>query len=387
MAFSRDPDFKGIVRNAFVLIFGFTMWRVLFNNYAKEVFDISAAEIGIIQAVREVPGLLGFTVGLMSLALAEVHIATLSIALTGIGLIMCGMAHSVLMLGVATVVMSFGFHQMVTANGSLLLHHIKGPESGRLQGVMDSWQAVAAVGATLTVFATSLVLGYRILFIGSGGILVVAGIFFTFRLKSNRGVVEQRAFKLKPHYTLYYAISFLRGCRRHIFTTFAIFLLVANHGLQIEYTALLLLATSTITIYTSRLMGNLTEKIGERWVLAGSSFVLIFIFSGYSYVTFMPVLLGIFVIDHILFGSGVALQSYIRKVALPADLTTCISFGQTSNHISAVIVPIVGGVMWDTLGYRTTFILGAVIVLADFLLSMRINPQKQKLVDPTAVTG
>ncbi|MFH2055535.1 MAG: MFS transporter [bacterium] len=384
MLFSRAPDFKGIVRNAVVLTFGFSIWRVLFNNYAKEVFDISAAEIGIIQAVREIPGLLGFTVGIMALALAEVHIATLSIALTGVGLIMCGFADSVFMLGVGTVVMSLGFHQMFTANGALLLHFIKGPESGRLQGVMDSWQAVAAVGATLIIFATTLLLGYKAIFIGSGAALVILGVVFTFMFKSNRGVAENRTFKLKRHYSLYYAIHFLRGCRRHIFTTFAIFLMVANHGLEIQYTALLLLATSAITIYTSRLFGNLTEKIGEKVVLASSSFLLIFIFSGYAFITMMPLLIGLFVLDHVLFGSSVALQSYIRKIALPSDLTTCLSFGQTANHITAVIIPVVGGIMWDTLGYKTTFMLGAVIVLADCLLSLLVNPHKQRLVDPTA---
>ncbi len=387
MLFSRAIDFKGIVRNAIVLLFGFTIWRVLFNNYSIEVFDISAAEIGIIQAVREIPGLLGFTVGMMALVLAEVHIATLSISLTGVGLIMCGLAESVFMLGVGTVVMSFGFHQLVTANGSLLLHFIKGPESGRLQGVMNSWQAVAAVAATLTIFATSLVLGYRALLIGSGALLVILGLVFTFMFKSNRGVSEKRTFRLKRQYSLYYAIHFLRGCRRHIFTTFAIFLLVANYGLQIHYTALLLLATSAITIYTSRLLGNLTERVGERLVLAASSFILIFIFCGYAYVTLLPLLIGLFVFDHILFGSSVALQSYVRKISLPADLTTCLSFGQTANHISAVIIPVVGGIMWDTLGYKTTFILGAVIVLADFILSLMVDPAKQKLVDPTALSG
>jgi predicted MFS family arabinose efflux permease len=380
MLFSRAIDFRGIVRNGFVLIFGFTVWRVLFNNYGKEVFDISAAEIGLIQAIREVPGLLGFTVGLLALWLAEVHIATLAIALTGAGLIMCGLADSVFMLGVGTLVMSVGFHHLVTANYSLLLYFIRGPESGRRQGILGSWESLAAVIATLLIFLTSLLLGYRVLFAGTGAILLLYGLIFTFRFRSNRAAAEIRAFNIKKQYWLYYVISFMRGCRRHIFTTFAIFLLVANYGLRIEYTALLYLATSTVTIFTRRLLGNLTESIGERAVLVTTSFLLFFIFCGYALIPWLWPLIVLFLVDHVLFGSSIALQSYIRKVALPADLTNCLSFGQTANHISAVSIPIIGGIMWETLGYRTTFLLGAVIVAADFCFALLVNPRKHSLV-------
>ncbi len=376
---TRRVDFKGIIVNSVTLLFGFTIWRVLFNNYAREVFDISAAEIGIIQAVREVPGLLGFTVGLIALALSEVHIVTLSIAITGAGLIVAGLANSILMLGAGTLLMSIGFHNVMTANYSLLLLFLKGPESGRKQGVLASWEAVAAVSATLLVFLTSLTLGYRTILISSGAALIVAGIVLTFIYTGNRVGGEVRSFRVDRRYWLYYVISFLRGCRRHIFTTFAIFLLVANHGLKIEYTALLLLATSTITIYTSRQFGNLTEILGERRVLVLSSLSLVFIFTGYAFVTKIYLLIGLFVCDHVLFGSSVALNSYIRKVAAAKDLTSCMSFGQTANHITAVIVPIVGGIIWDTFGYRDTFLLGTAFVIADVCFGLLVNPKKQSV--------
>lgn len=379
MSQTRRIDFSGIIVNSVILLFGFTIWRVLFNNYAKEVFDISAAEIGIIQAVREVPGLLGFTVGLVALSLSEIRIATLSLSITGAGIIMVGSADSVLTLGIGTFIMSVGFHYQVTANQSLLLLFLKGPESGRKQGVLASWEAIAAVAATLLVFLTSLALGYRSILIASGVALVIAGIVLTFLYKSNREVDERPSFNVKRRYWLYYTLSFLRGCRRHIFTTFALFLLVANHGLKIEYTALLLLATSTVTIFTSRLFGNLTETLGERLILVSSSLALVFIFGGYAYITSIYLLIGLFVFDHVLFGSSVALRSYIRKVAVPGDLTSCMSFGQTANHITAVIIPVVGGIIWDTFGYRNTFLLGTAFVFTDMLFAFLINPNKHTM--------
>ncbi len=370
--------FVGIVANGFITILAFTIWRVLFNNYSKEVFDASASAIGIIQAVREVPGLLGFGMGLIALVASEIRIATLSIVINGVGLIIAGMADSLWMLGFGTFVMSVGFHYFISSNQSLLLRFIRGRESGRLQGVSASWESVAGVAGTALVFLLTLVLGYREILIGSGAAIIVTGVFLTFKYRSNRSAAEQPTFKVERHYWLYYTISFLRGCRRHIFTTFAIYLLVANQGLNVEYVALLLLATSAITILTTRQIGNLTESIGERHILIGSSLVLVFVFLGYAYITSLYLLLGLFVFDHVLFGSSVALQSYLRKIAPKGELTQQLSIGLTMNHVAAVIIPVAGGVMWDLLGYRTTFLLGAAIVALDMCFSFLIDPGKGK---------
>jgi len=49
-----------------------------------------------------------------------------------------------------------------------------------------------------------------------------------------------------------------------MFTTFAIFLLVANYKLKIEYTALLFLSLRYHDCHNKQL-GNLTERLGERF--------------------------------------------------------------------------------------------------------------------------
>jgi len=369
----HEVNLLTIALNTFCLYFGFTVWRVIFNNFAKEVLDITPAQIGIIQSVREIPGLLGFMVGALALYLAEVKIATLSIVLSGLGLILVANADSVFMLGVGTLVMSVGFHNFLSSNNALLLHFIKTKESGKAQGKIKSTESVAGVIATVCIFVTTLFFGYREVLIFFGSIVALVGIYFTFKLKSNRREEEKRSIRLKRKYSLYYLLSFLRGCRRHIFTTFAIFLLVANYHISISTAALLFFISNMITIYTNSLMGNLVEKWGERIVLAGSSFLLIFIFSGYAYISWLPLLTVFFVVDNMLFGSSIALHSYVRKIADKSDLTSCISFSVTANHISAVILPVLGGVIWELLGFKSTFLFGAAIVFIDMLFSLRVK--------------
>ncbi len=87
----REVNLQTIAASTFSLYFGFTVWSVMFNNFAKEVFNITPAQLGIIQSVREIPGLLGFMVGTMALYVTEVKIATLSIAISGLGLILMGL--------------------------------------------------------------------------------------------------------------------------------------------------------------------------------------------------------------------------------------------------------------------------------------------------------
>ena len=144
--------FRGIVANSFLTFLAFTIWQVLFNNFGKETFNATASQIGIIQAVREVPGLLGFGVGLLAIFSSELSIATVSIAINGVGLIIAGSANTIWMLGVGTFIMSTGFHYFVSANQSLLLNFIRGHESGKLQGVSASWEAIAGVVGTVIVF-------------------------------------------------------------------------------------------------------------------------------------------------------------------------------------------------------------------------------------------
>ena len=367
-----------ITLSSMVVWIGFYAWRIMFNNFAVEVFDASPTDVGLIQAAREIPGLLAFGVGALALYLTESRIAALSIIAVGAGLFLCGVAPSLVVLGLATVLMSFGFHYFEPTNSSQLLLLSKSENLGRAQGRLRSYESMAGLIGAVIVLGLTLFLDFHTTFYIFGAAIIAIGLYLTVALPSNRTKTENRKVKLSRKYMLYYSLSFLRGCRRHIFTTFAIFLLVKNHSLDITYVSVLMLANSLITIFTHRWIGHISDKLGERVVLVGASFILIFVFTGYAYITYLPLLLPLFLIDNALFGSSIALKSYLRKIAPPEDVTGCLSFGMTANHITAVVIPIVGGVVWSMFGYKATFIAGAVIVLVDMLLALKV-PANGKL--------
>ncbi len=305
------------------------------------------------------------------------HPAESSVVL-GVGLVMCGMSNSILMLTMATVLMSFGFHYFEPTNSSQLLLISKNENLGKVQGKLSSYSSLAGlIGAGLIMFLT-LFLDYRVTFYIMGGGVILIGAYLAYALPSNRTDTDERKIKLKKKYWLYYTLAFLRGCRRHIFTTFAIFLLVKNHDLNITLISGIMLANNFITIFTNRYLGHLSDKLGEKTILVTSSLILVFIFTGYAYVSFLPVLIGLYLIDNMLFGSSIALKSYLKKISTSKDITGCLSFGMTANHITAVIIPVVGGILWSMFGYEITFLMGALIVFIDMLFALRI-PKRGEL--------
>jgi len=371
----KKVSISTVTFSAFVVWVGFYVWRIMFNNFAVEIFDASPTDVGIIQSAREIPGLLAFGAGALAILLTESKIASLSIILLGLGLIVSGMSHSIFVLALATVLMSFGFHYFQPMNTSQLLLLSKSNNTGRVQGRLASFESMAGLVGAGLVLGLTLFLTYREVFYLIGGLVLLIGVYLFLVLPANRGASENRKVTVKKRYWLYYTLSFLRGCRRHIFTTFAIFLLVKNYELSIAIVSIIMLANNLITIFTNRILGNLSDRFGERLILVGCSFVLIFIFIGYAFVGYLPLLIVFYLIDNMLFGSSIALKSYLKKIAPREDLTGCLSFGMTANHITAVVIPITGGVIWSMFGYKATFIAGAAIVLVDMLFALRV-PEK-----------
>jgi len=86
------------------------VWLNLLNNFAIEKIDFSGAEIGILQSLREVPGLLAFTVIFVLAFVREQKLAYISIALMGFGVLITGMVETNMTFYLATIIMSIGFH-------------------------------------------------------------------------------------------------------------------------------------------------------------------------------------------------------------------------------------------------------------------------------------
>jgi predicted MFS family arabinose efflux permease len=381
--------------NTLLLRLGFRVWESIFNNFAVEQMGVRADQIGVIQAIREMPGLVGFLVGVLALFLVEMRIASISVIMMGTGIFMTAMAHDLTGLIGATLLMSLGFHYFTSSNSSALLLTVGPKQAPKTLGRLNSLGAVAALVGTAFIFLTLDTWGYRPLFKITGAVVVIGGLLLLPFGKQRRQ--EQRTqwrTTLRRQYWLYYTFQFLMGSRRHIFTTFAIFLLVQEYEVTAQTTTLLFLINSLIGTFSHQAFGKIVAQHGERRVLAFNFALLAPIFLGYALIpmiraletpalqlpqlalgdwvlfptlTATPallILLGLFIVDQILFGFTIALHSYLQKIAVaPHEITPNISLGQTINHIAAVIVPVAGGFVWAAVGAQYTFLIGVIVSL------------------------
>ena len=357
-----------IVSN-FLLIFGFRVWQTMINNFAVEEIGIGPASIGWLQAMREVPGLMGFLIGFLALFLSEVRIMALSVILQGVGIFLTGRAETSLVLLIGTVVMSIGFHFFYPSNDAIVLMSVEREQAPKTLGQLKSLGAIAALIATGVVYLLVGRWGYRTLFMVVGGFITVGGLVLLPLGGTQQGLPPRRKVVLRRRYWLFYLLAFLMGSRRHIFTTFAIFLLVRVYGISVQTTAILFLVNSLINVYSLQLVGKLVSRLGERLMLSIAFGALTIIFLGYAYVTYLPVLFVLFVLDNIMFGFNLALTTYFQKIAVTVEeITSNLAVQQTINHVAAIVVPVLGGAAWELFGSQMPFLVGVGVVLTSLVL-------------------
>jgi hypothetical protein len=71
---------------------------------------------------------------------------------------------------------------------------------------------------------------------------------------------------------------------------------------------------------------------------------------------------------------GIARATYIKKIAIDKEeISNTLSLGLSIDHVFAISVAMLGGFMWNTLGYKFVFIMGAFISLLNYFAARRIK--------------
>ncbi|MCD6290375.1 MAG: MFS transporter [Anaerolineae bacterium] len=362
----------------FLLFFGFSIWMAVFNNFAVDDIGVRPEQIGLIQSLREIPGLLGFTFALLALLIPEMRIMTVATIILGIGLVMTGRSNSVMALLTATLVTSVGFHYFSNGTSSVTLLVADARQVAHVLGKLNGVMAAASIAATgITALVVSRV-GERNILYASGVALIAGGLVLIPFMKQPGRKAPKRKSPIRRRYWLYYVLTFLMGSRRHIASTFAIFLLVKKYGISTQQTALLYLVNSLINLYAAPQIGKLVARFGERRMLTINYILLTGIFLGYAYAPWLRLLYVLFVMDSVLGGMGLALSSYFKKIAVsPDDITGNVSVAQSINHIAAVVLPVAGGWVWALFGSQFTFLFGVAIVLIALALTQFIQTETE----------
>ncbi|MFV2034641.1 MAG: MFS transporter, partial [Halocynthiibacter sp.] len=282
--------------------------------------------------------------------------------------------------GILTITMlsSFGFHYYETVNQSLQLQWIEREKAPQTLG----WITAAGSAATLVAYILIVLswrrfdLSFNFVYLASGGLTALVAVFCYFAYPQFQSHAPQRQqIILRKRYWLYYALQFFSGARRQIFVVFAGFMMVERFGFSVDQITALFMINLIANMTLAPLMGKAVARWGERRALIFEYLGLIVVFLAYGGIYFFGwgVLLAatLYVLDHLFFALAFALKTYFQKIADPADIAPTAAVAFTINHIAAVGLPIMLGLMWVVSPFAV-FMLAAGIAFCSLFLALLI---------------
>ncbi|NOH60803.1 MFS transporter [Vibrio sp. RE88] len=363
-----------------VVPIAFSSWMALLNNFVIEKANFDGADIGLLQSVREIPGFLAFTAVFVLMFIREQKFMLLALGALTLGTAITGFFPSLFGLLLTTLLMSTGFHYFETLKQSLSLQWLSKDEAPEMLGKFISVGALAslitygALWVCLEVFQ----MDFKWVYLTFGGIGFLLVVWMAFAFPQFQTQVQQnKKLVLRKRYWLYYALTFMSGARRQIFTVFAGFLMVEKFGYSAADITMLFLINYLFNFLFAKRIGKFIGKVGERKALLFEYTGLIFVFIGYGLVQSAEWAAALYVIDHLFFALALAIKTYLQKIADPADMASTAGVSFTINHIAAVFIPVSFGLIW-LVSPSAVFYIGATMAAVSFILSLNIPAKPEE---------
>lgn len=352
----------------------FATWSTLLNNFSIEKAAFTGAEIGILQSLREIPGFLAFGVVYLLLFIREQRLAYVSLILLGVGTLITGWFPTVFGLYITTIIMSIGFHYYETLQTSLTLQWVDKKQAPHIMGKMISIASFTSIVIFGLIWLTRAVLNLDFIWIyalGGGLTVFIAAACWLLYPVYPEKVMQHKKVVLRKRYWLYYALTFMSGARRQIFIVFAGFLMVEKFGYSVQSIAMLFLINAALNIFIAPQIGKMIGRIGERKALIIEYVGLIIVFTAYAFVEDHRIAAGLYVIDHLFFAMAIAIKTYFQKIADPQDISATAAVGFTINHVAAVFLPVLLGLVWLD-SPSMVFLCGSAMAIISLILSLNI---------------
>lgn len=353
----------------------------LANAPALGGLGIDGFQKGLIEATRETCGITALLIFAILAGMAERTIAFMAITVFAIGLGSYFWVNHYAWVIILSLVWSQGLHVWMPLPNSMMLSLAEPGRTGHRLGQLQAVGSIAS-GAALAVCWIMCVVHVPIrpIYIVAG-LVALVGAFACLAIPRDIKTPGPR-FVFRRKYSLYYMLCFLEGSRKQIFLAFAGFLLVKKYDTPLTTMILLMAVVQVINWLTSPTIGRIIDRIGERQVLMVYSGCMVVFFIGYAFIPSRPVLWGLFIIDNVLFSLGMALTTYVRKIAPVSEHTQTLSMGVAMNHVAAVLVPLVGAFLWKYMGFQSAFFVGSAIAVVGVLVASKLPQYRPQPVSP-----
>ncbi len=362
----------------FLFFFGFAMYDGVFVPFLKDSLGTTPMQLGILEGIRETPGLIAALMAGILVLLPETRVAGIGLGICGLGIALTATQSKFWPIVVVTTFWSIGFHLWSSVSPAITLHLAKGMNEGHHFGRMRSVGAIATIVALGLSWLASrtLKLDYHTYFWVAGVAIMVGGVLLL-RLSHHASGGERQPLIFRREYGLYYVLQFLEGCRRQIFGIFALFTLVMVYDVPVETILLLRFANSILSAVAAPRMGAFIDRVGEKKPLTIYAIAIIVLFLGYATIQNVFVLFALYIIDNVLFTFSIGFNLYLNRIVRPGELTPSLAMGVTMNHVAAVSLPVIGAFVWQQTGnYQLPFYMGTGLAVLALIATRRMPEGK-----------
>jgi len=340
-------------------------------NFVVTQMHLSGQQQGLLEACRESCGIIALVILAALAGFSEPIIGAFMLLLVGLGIGAYSVVPGYFWLIAASMLWSQGLHVWMPLPNSMTLALAEPGQAGRRLGQVaaaGSFGAAAALlaGWTLTQFHVPI----RYLFVLAGAAAILAGAGCLGIPRDIKGVRPRLVFRKR--YGMYYLLCFLEGWRKQVSLAFAGFLLISKFDLSLQTMFLLGMAIQVSNWIAGPRVGRLIDRLGERSILITYFLGLACFFTGYALIDNQIVLCALYVADSSFFLLGMALTTYVNRIVPKEEHTATLSMGVAMNHVAAVTMPLAGGMIWGTVGYRWVFLLGAAAAAASIFAAVRL---------------
>ena len=340
-------------------------------KFLADDLHFQGMDVGVLEAVRESCGIMALGVLAALAGLAEPLVGMAMLVLLGVGI--AGYSHvgSLGWIIPMSLVWSMGLHVWMPLPSSMTLAMAEPEKRGhRLGQIQAAGAAGFCVALGLLLVLTYIGKPMRLFYIIAGVVALVGAVACLWIPRNIKTPGPRLVFRKK--YWLYYVLNLLEGWRKQIAIAFAGFMLAKIYDADLT-TLLLLIGVPQVLIYFgSGAVGKLIDRVGERKILLFYYASLVFFFLGYALIPNKYVLYGIYVMDNTFFVFAMAISTYASAIVPKEELTPTFSMGVAMNHVAAVTMPLVGGLMWAYWGYQWTFLAGALAAGLSVVVATRV---------------
>ena len=347
---------------------GIGCFGAAFNNFLVETYNINGFDRGVLEFLRETPGVL-----LVAIFAALHRFSDWRVLRFGTA---CSLVAAMLLLvpvrwawAVAFIVVwALGEHLVMPVRQSLALSIAREGRSGESLGIVTGAINAGTVAGSVLV-AAIFYFGVhfwadapRRVFYDATWVLVALLLAASLAVAASvkePGLAKRArpSFYFRRKYSTFYILELFYGARKQVFFTFGPFVLIRVYGMDTQHVAMLFAAAALFTaLWGGRLIGRLVDRWGYRNVMIWDTVVLVN-----------------YVLDAVLSNASMATNLYARTLSdSQEELTATLSSGISVNHVVTVFYALAGGWIWDRFGPGVLFATAAFMALANSAFALTV---------------